>query len=109
MQNTLELVYDLSLSLKVILQNIKAAYNYRKHHKDITESLSLKYRHQLELAKDVDGAGEGNVDTICRSMNQVESQRRLFRNIRHMEGKVNGESTSTITAVSDTGHTIELT
>ena len=57
MQHTLELVYDLSLSLKVILQNIKAAYNYKKHRKDMAESLSLKHRYQLELAKDEDGDG----------------------------------------------------
>ena len=41
-------------------------------------------------------------------MNHVESQRRLFRNIRHMEGKVKGSSTSKVIRKID-GIDVELT
>ena len=47
--------------------------------------------------------------TFLCTANHIESQRRMYRNIRHMEGKVKGGSTSKITAVSTEGNTVEYT
>lgn len=72
---------------------------------DIAESLSYEYRAELALAKEE--AGEMKVVTFLHIANKIESQRRIYRNIRHMEGKVKGGSTSNITAVTSEGHTVE--
>ena len=58
------------------------------------ESLSLEYRTQLALAKEE--AGEVKAATYIRNLNHIEAQRRLFRNIRHMEGKSKGGCTSKV-------------
>ena len=60
----------------------------------LAESLSLEYRTQLALAKEE--TGELKAATFLRNMNHVEAQRRVFRNIRHMEGKVKGGCTSKV-------------
>ena len=46
-------------------------------------------------------AGELKAATFLRNMNHVEAQRRLFRNIRHMEGKVKGGCTSKVIKTID--------
>ena len=65
------------------------------------ESLSIEYRSQLALAKEE--AGEIKAATFLKNQNHIEAQRRLFRNIRHMEGKVKGGSTSKVTLQSTNG------
>ena len=47
--------------------------------------------------------------TFLRTANNIEAQRRMYRNIRYMEGKVKGSSTSKLTAIYKEGHPIELT
>ena len=47
--------------------------------------------------------------TFLRIANNIEAQRRMYRNIRYMEGKVKGSSTSKLTAISEEGHQIKLT
>ena len=60
----------------------------------LADSLSLEYRTQLALAKEE--TGELKAATFLRNMNHEEAQRRIFRNIRHMEGKVKGGCTSKV-------------
>ena len=40
--------------------------------------------------------GEINAVVILRNEKHIEAQRRLFRNIRYMEDKIKGDSTSKI-------------
>ena len=47
--------------------------------------------------------------TFLHTTNNIEAQRRMYRHIRQMEGKVKGGSTSKITTLSPTGSPIELT
>ena len=67
-------------------------------------SLSLEYRTKLALAKEE--AGEVKAAEYIRSLNRIEAQRKLFQNIRVMENKLKGGSTSkvTITAADGTVH-----
>ena len=73
----------------------------------MAESLSYEYRTQLALAKEE--AGEIKAATFLRIANNIEAQRRMYQNIRYMEGKVKGSSTSKLTATSEEGHQIKLT
>jgi hypothetical protein len=95
LQRKLNIVYDPALTLQQIILNIRLAYKERKKCMKIAESLSLEYRTQLALAKEE--AGEIRAATFLRQMNHIEAQRRLFRNIRHMEGKIKGGCTSKVT------------
>ena len=60
----------------------------------------------MALAKEE--AGEIKAASYLRNMNHVEAQRRLFRNIRHMEGKTKGGSTSKVTTKIE-GRDVEVT
>ena len=71
----------------------------------MADSLSLEYRTQLALAKEE--AGEIKAASFLRNMNHVEAQRRLHRNIRHMEGNLKGGITSKVIATID-GRYIEF-
>ena len=94
LQNKLRLPYDPSLTLGDINNQIKAAQKQRRQCMLYAESLSLEYRTQLALAKEE--AGEVEAATYIRNLNHIEAQRRLFRNIRHMEGKSKGGCTSKV-------------
>ena len=72
----------------------------------LDESLSLEYRTQLAAAKEE--ADENNAATFIRNLHHVETQRRMFRNIRHMEGKIKGGSTNKLIQKQD-GIEIEFT
>ena len=78
-----------------INKEITSAHGKRKKCKEIAESLSYEYRTQLALAKEK--AGETTAANFLRNMNSVEATRRLFRNIRRIEGKMKGGSTSKLT------------
>ena len=106
LQNKLQIQYNPDLSLAEIEAHIKVAHKSRKKCKDLAESLSLEYRTQLALAKEE--AGELKAAVYLRNVNHREAQRRLFRNIRHMEGKIKGGSTSKLTTLVN-GHTVEHT
>ena len=95
LKKKLKLVYDPTLTLSDIEEQIKLAHNSRKKCKQMAESLSLDYRTQLALAKEE--VGELDAAVYLRNVNHLEAQRRLFRNIRHMEGKIKGGSTSKLT------------
>ena len=95
LQKKLKLAYNPALTLSDIEKQIKLAHNSRKKCKQMAESLSLEYRTQLALAKEE--AGELDAAVYLRNVNHIEAQRRLFRNIRHMEGKIKGGSTSKLT------------
>ena len=86
LQRKVNIVHYPTLTLHSITLNIKRAYKERKQCMQLAESLSLEYRTQLALAKEE--AGEIKAAIFLRNMNHVEAQQHLFRNIRHMEGKV---------------------
>ena len=94
LQRKAKIVYDPTLNLQSITLNIKRAYKERKKCMQLAESLILEYRTQLVLAKEE--AGEIKAAIFLRNMNHVEAQRRLFRNIRHMEGKIKGGCTAKV-------------
>ena len=60
----------------------------------MAETLSIEYRHHLAIAKEE--AGEIKDITYLRSLNRVEAQRRIHRNIRVMEKKLKGGCTSRV-------------
>ena len=93
------MLYDQSLSLQQIEQKIIQAYKHRQECIQYDESLSIEYRTQLAMAKEA--AGETKAASYLRNINHIEAQRRLFRNIRHMEGKQKGGSTSKVMITTD--------
>ena len=101
LQNKLGLIYEPNLLLAEIEQKLTEAHKHRHICIKNDESLSLEYRTQLALAKEA--AGEIKAATFLKNQNFIESQRRLFRNIRHMEGKIKGLSTSKVTIQSEEG------
>ena len=60
----------------------------------MAESLSIKYRSRLEIVKEE--TREVKAATYLTSLNQEEVQRRIFKNIRVMEGKLKGGCTSKV-------------
>ena len=94
------------MDLSKINREIALAHKQRKKCKEIAESLSYEYRTQLALAKE--RAGETTAANFLRMMNSVEATRRLYRNIRRMEGKLKGGSTSKLTSTVN-GRTVEYT
>ena len=85
------------MNITEINKEITEAHCQRKKCKELAESLSYEYRTQLALAKEK--AGETTAANFLRNMNSVEATRRLFRNIRRMEGKIKGGSTSKLTKI----------
>ena len=61
--------------------------------------MSLEYRTQLVVAKEE--AGETKAASYLCSLNHIESQRRIFRNIRFMEGKKRDCSTSKLISIQN--------
>jgi len=99
LQNKLNLIYNATLSKQDIESEISKAYKVRKQCKLYAESLSLEYRTQLALAKEA--AGELKAAVYLRNINHIEALRRIFRNIRHMEDKVKGGSTTKVTTTDN--------
>ena len=60
----------------------------------MAESLSLEYIHKLAMAKEE--AGELNAAVYLRNRNRIESQRRIVRYVKRMEGKSKGGRTTQI-------------
>ena len=87
LQHKLDITYDSSLSLLQIVEKIKEASRQRIQIKRMAVSLSLEYRTKLALAKEE--AGEVKAAEYIRSLNRIEAQRKLYQNIRVMEGKYN--------------------
>ncbi len=104
LQHKLDSTYDASLSLLNIVEKIKEGARQRIQIKRMAISLSLEYRTKLALAKEE--SGEVKAAEYIRSLNRIEAQRKLFQNIRVMENKLKGGSTSkvTITAADGTVH-----
>ena len=94
LQNKLKITYDPTLSYNDIVQKVVKASKDRKKSKLLAESLSREYRTQLAIAKEE--AGEMTAATYLKTRNRIEAQRRLYRNIRYMEGKIKGECTSKV-------------
>ena len=53
--------------------------------------------------------GKGKIASIIRSMEQTELLRRLFRNIKYMEGKTRGGCTNQVTVTTQDGMKTEYT
>ena len=106
LQKKAGLQYDQNLSLQDINNKISLAYAKKSSCKKNAESFSLEYRTQLALAKEA--AGECEAATYLKTRNAIESKRRLFRNIRHIEGKMRGGFTSKI-EVKSNNMTVEYT
>ena len=64
-------------------------------------SLSLEYRTRLAVAKEE--AGEIKAAAYLKSLNLIEQQRKMFQNIKVMEGRIKGGSTSKVTVTSMDG------
>ena len=107
LQNKLKIEYDPNLSMEEVETNIVKAYERRKACKAEAESLSLEYRTELALAKEA--AGNIKMAIHLRSMNRIEGIRRMFRNIRYMEGKIRGGSTIQVTVTDPDGTVREFT
>jgi hypothetical protein len=107
LQKQLGIKYDPNLTLQDIQDNIKISKQQRTKCYKEAESLSLEYRTQLAMAKEE--AGEMKAATAIRNMNRIEGQRRLFRRIRHIEGKIKGGNTTQVTITSQDGSRKEYT
>ena len=107
LQDKLRIEYDPKLSMEEIETNIVKAYERRKLCKQEAESLSMEYRTELAMAKE--SAGNIKMAVHLRGMNRLEGIRRLFRNIRFMEGKIRGGSTTQVTVTAPDGTVREFT
>ena len=94
LQSKLKIMYDSTLTLSQITDQIIDAASHRCCTIKAAKSLSLEYRTQLAMAKEE--AGEMKAATYLRQINSIEDTRRLFQQIRHIEGKVFAGSTSRI-------------
>ena len=93
LQNKLNIKYETDLTDDEIINKVKECYAKRSHVKKM--AIFLEYRTQLAMAKEE--AEEMKAAAFLRNMNLVESHRILFNNIRHMEGKLRGGSTTQVT------------
>ena len=107
LQNKLKLKFNNNLSLDDINSNIVEAACERRKAKKGAEALSLEYRTQLAIAKEE--AGEMKAAQYLRQLNNVENTRKLFQQIRHIEGKIFSGFTSRVTVVNDDGTTTDYT
>ena len=107
MQKKLLIPYDPELSLEDIRQKKYECYLSRRKCTKMAEQLSLEYRYRLALAREEDG--KGKAATYIRQRNQVEQQRRTFRNIRQIEQRVKGGATTFIITRDQAGNPIEIT
>ena len=73
----------------------------------MAESLSLDYRHKLAMSKEE--VGKLKAAVYLRIRNRIECQCRIDRNIKRMEGKSKGESTTQINTTNSDGITTEYT
>ena len=106
LQNKLMITYDPNLTIPQIREKKLECYIQRRKCKNIAEQLSLEYRFRLAQARD--DAGLGQAAAYIRSRNTIESQRRTFRNIRHIEQKIKGGATTHVTVTDENGSTREL-
>ena len=61
----------------------------------------------MKLAQAKEEAGEVKAATYIRTLNNIERQRKLYQNIKVMEDKIKGGSTSKVTITGDDGVTKE--
>ena len=94
LQKKLGIQYDDTLPLQTVNNKIKLAHAYKKECKQNDESMNLEYRSQLAIAKE--NNGEGSAATYIRTRNAIENKRRLFRNIKFIEGKTIGGFTTKV-------------
>lgn len=59
----------------------------------------------MQLAIRKEEVRQGKLATILRNMNRIEGSRRLFRHIRHIEGKLKGDTTTQVTVTNNDGIT----
>ena len=107
LQNKLKITYDCTLTKEQILEEIKFSNKQRIKIKKMAESLSLEFRTRLAMAKEE--AGEVKAAVYLRNRNRIEGQRRVARNIKRMEGKAKGGSTTQITTTNSDGIVTEYT
>ena len=107
LQHKLKIDFNGSLSLDDITNNIIDASHERKKAKRGAESMALEYRTQLALAKEA--AGEVKAASYIRQLQHIEKTRKVFQQIRHMEGKIFSGFTSRVTVVNSDGTTTEHT
>ena len=94
----LNINYEPLLDIIQIEKHIISSYASRKSVKIMAYSFGLEYKTQ-DLAKGE--AGEITATTFFRNMSHLDNQRRIFRNIRHMEGNTKRDSTSKITLTNN--------
>ena len=63
----------------------------------------MECRAQLGIVKEK--VGEMEAADILNNFNHTEAQRKLFKNIRHMEGKLKSGNTSKVTITEKNGET----
>ena len=92
LQNKLKIKYNKNLILSDIIKKIQSTARHRLKIKIMAVSLSLEYRTKLALAKEE--AGEVKAAVYICNLNRIEQERKLFQNIRIMENRIKGGSTS---------------
>ena len=101
------IIYSPSLSVDEIDGKIILAYKHRHNCKKNAASLSLEYRTQLTNTKKE--AGECFTVVYICSLNNTEVSRRLFQDIRHMEGKSGAGAISQIRISNSDNTSIDTT
>ena len=107
LQRKLHISYDPSMPIQEIRDKKYECYLKRRKCKNIAEQLSLEYRYKLAQAREE--AGLGTAASYIRSRNSIETQRRTFRNIRHIEKRMKGASTTHVDVTQPDGSIQEIT
>ena len=105
LQNKLQITYQ--LPTETIISNKKTAITSRKRIIKCAESLRREHRTQVAMAREA--TGKGNLASIIRGMEQMEILKRLYRNIRYMEGFNRGGTTTQVTITAADGTKTEYT
>ena len=106
-ENQLGISYDSSLNIETIVDLKVTAMETRKRIIAAGDSKRREHRNQVAMAQEAEG--KGKIASIIRSMEQTELLRRLFRNIKYMEGKTRGGCTNQVTVTMQDGTKTEYT
>ena len=109
LQNKLGISYDRNLSIEERIVNRKTeAMGTRKRIIEAADSKRREHRrNQVAMAREAEG--KGKIASIIRSMEKLELLRKLFRNIKYMEGKTRGGCTNQVTVTAADGTKTEYT
>ena len=106
LQNKLSIEHKQNMFKADIFKELQATHKQRVRIQLMAAELSLEYRIKLAMVKEE--AGELKAAVFLRNHIWIEEQDRVVRNIRRMEGKMKGISTTKVTIVDEYSNSAKL-